>query len=130
MKVQVRFPLLTGVIATILQFFIAGTALAHHPTISAVAVCDENDDLVIEYTSTAWLPANPTIAKRTNPQIDILVNNVKVDQGAYASPTFSFSGSIAAPPGTSATVTALAVATWGSGFPGGAVKISHCQLSD
>ena len=120
MKVQIRYPLWTGVIATILQFFIAGAALAHHPTISAVAVCDDNDRLVIEYTSTAWVPAvNPTNAKRSNSQIDIRVNGVKVDDGAYVSPSFSFFGTVPAPSGNSAIVTALAVATWGDGFPGG-----------
>lgn len=106
-----------GVAAVALQFLIAGTAAAHHPEISAVAVCDQNSDLVIEYTSIAWASANPL--KRANSQIDILVNNVKVGQGAYTSPDFQFSGSTAAPPGTSATVTALAVGNWGDGFAGG-----------
>ncbi len=57
--------------------------------------------------------------KRANSQIDILANNVKVGQGAYVSPTFQFSGSTAAPPGTSAIVTALAVGNWGDGCAGG-----------
>jgi hypothetical protein len=107
--------------AAAFQCFAAGAALAHHPEISAVAVCDESNEVVIEYTSTAWTPAvNPTAAKRTNPEIDILVNNVVVDTGAYNSGNnFQFSGSVAAPPGTSATVTALAAGTWGDGFAGG-----------
>lgn len=109
--------LASGLAVFALQFLIAGTAAAHHPEISAVAVCDDNDDLVIEYTATAWASPNP--AKRTNPQVDILVNSVKVDQGAFASPDFQFSGSTDAPPGTSATVTALAVANWGDNFAGG-----------
>ena len=108
---------LAGVTLVAAQLLLAGTAQAHHPEISAVAVCDQNNDLVIQYTSTAWASSNP--AKRTNPQIDILVNNVKVSQGAYASPSFSFSGSVAAPAGSSATVTALAVGAWGDGFAGG-----------
>ena len=120
MGIQVRFAFVSGSIAAVLQLFIAASAFAHHPEISAVAVCDDNSDLVIDYASTAWASANPL--KRTNPQIDILVNNVKVDQGAYASPAFSFSGSVAAPPGTSATVTALAVANWGDGFAGGQTR--------
>jgi hypothetical protein len=113
---QARRPL-TWLALVASQFLIAGTAFAHHPEISAVAVCDENEDLVIEYTATAWASANP--AKRTNPQVDILVNNVKVGDGAFASPAFSFSGTAAAPPGTSATVTALAVAAWGDNVAGG-----------
>jgi hypothetical protein len=70
--------------ALALQFLAAGTASAHHPEIAAAAVCDDNDDLVIEYTSTAWESAKAL--KRTNPQIDILANNVKVGEGAFASP--------------------------------------------
>ncbi len=109
--------LAAGLAAFALQFLIAGTAAAHFPNISAVAVCDENSELVIEYTATAW--ASPTPNKRLNPRIDILVNSVKVDQGAFTSPNFQFSGSTAAPAGTSATVTALAVGDWGDGFAGG-----------
>ncbi len=120
MRIQGKHLSLAGVAAVALQSFIAGTALAHFPTISAVAVCDESNELVIEYTSTAWVPAVPTIPKRTNPQIDILVNNVVVDTGAYnVGNNFSFSGTVPAPPGTSATVSALAVAIWGDGFPAG-----------
>jgi hypothetical protein len=106
-----------GLAVTALQFLIAGIASAHHPEISAVAVCDRNNDLVIEYTATAWTSPNAT--KRANSQIDILVNNVKVAQGAFSSPDFQFSGSTDAPPGTSAIVTALAVAKWGDNYPGG-----------
>ena len=117
MKTNQRRYLATALMGVAAQFLIAGAANAHHPEISAVAVCDESDELVIEYTATAWASANP--AKRTNPQVDILVNNVKVGQGAFAAPGFSFSGSTAAPPGASATVTALAVAAWGDGIAGG-----------
>jgi hypothetical protein len=103
-----------------LQFLVAGTASAHHPEISAVAVCDENNALVIEYTATAWVPLSGNItAKRTNPDIAILFNSIEVASGAFASPTFSFSGSEAAPAGTSAVVTARADGTWGSGVAGG-----------
>lgn len=120
MKRTNRSLALAGVTVVAAQLLLAGTAQAHHPEISAVAVCDQNNDLVIQYTSTAWTPVvNATVAKRTNPQVDILVNNVKVSQGAYASPTFSFSGSVAAPAGSSATVTALAVGNWGDGVAGG-----------
>jgi hypothetical protein len=117
MKIKHKGRLASGLAAVALQFLLAGTASAHHPEISAVAVCDQNDDLVIEYTATAWASSNPV--KRANSQIDILVNNVKVDQGAFTSPNFQFSGSTDAPPGTSATVTAVAVAKWGDGFAGG-----------
>jgi hypothetical protein len=113
--------LAAGLAVVALQFLLAGTASAHHPEIAAVAVCDANNDLVIEYTATAWVPVNINniIAKRTNPDIAILVNGSEVDSGAFVNPTFSFSGSVAAPTGTSAAVTARADGTWGNGFPGG-----------
>jgi hypothetical protein len=117
MKIRHTGRFATGLAAVVLQFLATGAASAHHPEISAVAVCDDNDELVIEYTATAWLGS--TAAKRTNTQVDILVNNVKVGQGAFTSPNFSFSGSTDAPPGDSATVTAFAVASWGNGFAGG-----------
>jgi len=120
MKTKYRGRLLGGLAVVSLQFLVAGTASAHHPEISAVAVCDENNELVIEYTATAWVPLSGNIiAKRTNPDIAILVNSIEVASGAFASPDFSFSGSVAAPSGTSAVVTARADGTWGSGFAGG-----------
>ena len=120
MKTKYRGRLLGGLAAVALQFLVAGTASAHHPDISAIAVCNENSDLVIEYTATAWVPLSGNItAKRTNPDIAILVNGSEVASGAFASPTFSFSGSVAAPTGTSAAVTARADGTWGDGFAGG-----------
>ena len=109
--------LASGLAAVGLQFLLAGTASAHYPIIEAVAVCDSKNEVVIEYTATAW-PSLREI-RRTNPEVHILVNNVKVDDGAFASPDFQFSGSVAAPAGSSAVVTALAVADWGNGFPGG-----------
>lgn len=117
MNIKHKGRLAFSLAAAALQMLLAGTASAHHPEISAVAVCDENNELAIEYTSTAWASSYPL--KRANSQIDILVNSVKVGQGAYVSPSFQFSGSTAAPPGTSATVTALAVANWGDGYAGG-----------
>lgn len=121
MKTTFKGRLATGLAAVALQFLIAGTAAAHHPEISAVAVCDENNDLVIEYTATAWTPSNINniVAKRTNPDIAILANGNEVDSGAFSSPTFQFSGSFAAPTGTQAVVTARADGTWGDGYPGG-----------
>jgi len=112
-KVRLAF----GLAAVALQFLIAGTAAAHFTQISAVAICDDNNDVVIEYTATAW-PSTRAI-KRTNPEVHILVNSVKADEGAFVSPDFQFSGTIEAPSGSSATVTALAVGAWGDGFPGG-----------
>ena len=107
-----------AVAAVALQFLVAGTALAHHPEITASAVCDDEGILVINYTSTSWLTTGEPGSG--NSRIDILINNIKVGQGAYASPTFSFSGTVVpAPVGSSATVTALAVDPWDNDYPGG-----------
>lgn len=104
-------------LALLLPAFVAGTARAHSPQIAAEAVCDaETGVVMINYTATSWVLASPGGG---NPQIDILFNNVKVDQGAFTSPDFSFSGSQPAPGGTSVTVTALAVGMWDDFSPGG-----------
>ena len=117
MNTKHKIRLAFGLAAVALQFLVVETAAAHDPEIAATAVCNKNNELVIQYTATAW--SSPNATKRTNPEIHILVNNVKVDEGAFASPDFQFSGTTAAPPGTSAIVTALSVANWGDGFPGG-----------
>ena len=107
---------LTGALTIGFQMLLAGTALAHHPTIVATAVCSEGV-AVIEYTSTSWslLPL-----EGENPQIDISVNGVVVASGAYVYASGNtFSGTTAAPSGTTAVVSALAVGTWGNGFAGG-----------
>jgi hypothetical protein len=101
----------------VLAMLIAAPVFAHHPTIQAEAVCDANGDLVINYVSTSWLTTGSSAGG--NSQIDILFNGVKVDQGAYVAPTFSFSGSAPAPVGTSAIVTALAVSAWDNANEGG-----------
>jgi hypothetical protein len=101
-------------IAAALLFLMAAPALAHHPNISAEAVCDSSGNIVINYTSTSWLAG----VGGANPRIDILFNGVKVAQGAYASPTYSFSGSAAAPSGEYALVEALAVGNWDDGAAG------------
>jgi hypothetical protein len=107
-----------GTTGMVLQFFFAGVALAHHPEITATARCDENTGIVvIDYTSTSWLTTGEPGSGNT--RIDILVNGFKEDQGAYAAPSYSFSGTVPAPEGESAVVAALAVDPWDDGYPGG-----------
>jgi hypothetical protein len=91
-----------------LLFSVAGIASAHHLDLTAVAICDENSEPVIEYTATAWTPFNTNniVNKRTNPLITILINGVAADTGAFADPAFQFSGSIPAPGGATAVVMA------------------------
>ena len=97
----------------------SASSLAHHPTITAEAVCDSTTgNAVIDYTSTSW---SSSPGEGENSQIDILINNVTVQSGAYADPVYSFSGSAPLPTVTAGdivTVTALAVADWGNGATG------------
>jgi hypothetical protein len=121
MDMKVRGRLASGLAAVALPFLFAGTASAHHLDLSAVAVCNDNNEPVIEYTATAWTPFNTNniVNKRTNPLITILVNGIPADAGAFVSPDFQFSGSIPAPGGATAVVMARADAAWGDGYPGG-----------
>jgi hypothetical protein len=113
-------------VATGLLMNPAGAA-AHNPTITAEIVCDTvTGALTIEFTSTAWAGngSDPTNdPSRANTRIDIRLDGVAVTSGAYAAPSYSFSGSIPVPAGKVAgdviEVSALAVDAWGNGEPGG-----------
>jgi hypothetical protein len=111
----------------------SGTALAHYPGIAATAVCDATGGVVINYTSTSWLPNGPAGNGGANSRIDILFNGVAVASGAYAYPSsYSFSGSQPAPagagPGDLVSVTALAVDPWDNDAPGGQSSSTTVQI--
>jgi len=100
---------------------IAGAAQAHHPNIEAVAVCDpDTNTAVIEYTSYSWAIG---FVEGENTRIDILVDGVVVESGAYAPPDYAFSGSVPTPAGATTgdevVVSALAVDLWGDGNKAG-----------
>jgi hypothetical protein len=97
------------------QLAFASVALAHHPTIDAVAVCVDGKP-VVNYTSTSWSP-NPLEGENT--RIDIYFDTVPIASGAYVYPANAFSGSAPAPSASSVIVSALAVDNWGNGNPGG-----------
>jgi hypothetical protein len=107
-------PLAVGIGVVGLQLLFAGNALAHHPTITAEAVCTDGVP-TINFTSTSW---SANAGEGENPKVDILFNGVVVFSGAYVYPANSFSGSAAAPNGT-VVVEARVVGTWGNDFPGG-----------
>jgi hypothetical protein len=106
---------LTFMIAVAIQLGLASAAMAHKPTITAQAVCEAGTP-VINYTSTSWSP-NPLEGE--NPSIQIYLNGVLAATGAYVYPGNSFSGTLSAPTGTSATLHAYAAAPWGNGNAGG-----------
>lgn len=117
---------LFGAVATSLAsaalFLTATPASAHSLAISAEATCAEGGGYLITYSASAWA-GDGTDASRTNPSITIgaVVNGFgsDVDSGAFAAPTFSFSGQFVVPATTTTlSVTAFAAAPWGNGFPG------------
>ena len=101
----------------------AAPAFAHHPEISARAVCAVDGSYLVSYTATAWQSDDPS--SRTNPdvRISVVVGDaaaVEKDRGAFVAPDFSFSGQFTVPStATSVVVTAFTAAPWGNGFPGG-----------
>ena len=105
---------LAGVLALLLQLFLAGSAWAHHPLVTATASCAQNGSPVIQYTATSWQFGSG------HPQIQIQFNSVSVSTGAFtAANNYSFTGTLPAPAGAQVTVTALALGTWDSGVAGG-----------
>ena len=111
------------------------SAWSHHPTIAGEVVCDETEGVFeVNYTSTAWEGYPDEPASRENPHIDILMNGIVVDSGAYAAPDFSFSGTLAAPDGTEAgdiiTLAAVARAEWGNGFRAGTSASTNVEVPD
>lgn len=111
---------------TIGSMAIGGVASAHSPTLDAEVVCADDGATAIQYTSTAWTPTNgdPTNdSRRANSQVDIALEGIVVDSGAYVAPTYSFSGSVPLPAGAQVGdvlwMSATAVADWGGGANGG-----------
>jgi hypothetical protein len=82
--------------------------------ITAVGVCTDNVPS-ISYIVTSW----GTSVAATNPQINVLFGNVVVDSQPFVLPTNSFTGTQPAQGTGTVTVTAIAVGSWGDGFPGG-----------
>lgn len=107
------------------QLLMATSAFASFPTISAEAVCTEGGSSVINYTSTSW---SPNQFEGENPEIQILVNNILADTGAYVYPGNAFSGTVDSPAGSTALVTAYAAARWGSDVPGGQSESTTIDL--
>ena len=102
-------------------FMAAGAAQAYMVGLTASAYCDEaTGSIFIEYESTSW---STTVGQGENSQIDVSVDGVLVDSGAYAPPDFSFSGVTPAPSDASTgdilIVSAESVGAWGDGHPGG-----------
>lgn len=106
---------LAGVLLILLQFFAAGHAQAYQLSIAATAVCAPSGAPVINYTATSWRIG----FGGANAQIQIQFNGVGVATDAFQAPSYSFSGSAAAPAGPTVVVTALAVGNWDDGAAGG-----------
>jgi hypothetical protein len=113
------FLLLAAVVAIGFQSMLASTASAHDVNVTASGSCVNN-------VATISFTANETHFAFSNPSIGIFFNDTSgigaaVVTGAFNSTDgFKFSGQAPAPPfTTSVTVTAIALAPWTDGFPGG-----------
>jgi hypothetical protein len=115
MKIPSRIAFLTSAFAGGFLFLMSGTAFAHGLNVSADAVCDEGGGIVIHYTA----QSTSTLPEGSHSNIVVSVNGIQVGSGAFVAPVNAFSGSVAAPVGTSATVTAQAVGNWLDGATGG-----------
>ena len=103
---------LSVVAATVLVVVaLPGVASAHHPEVVAEADCDA---FVIRYTARAWDGVPGVLDSRINHDVRISLDGVEVGSGQFnAANSYSFSGEVAATPGTH-TVRATAVPEWGA----------------
>ena len=116
---RIGLKLLTAALVIGFQVFFAVAAQAHSLSISATARCGDNGSAVIDFTVVSWSSASPD---GSHPKIDVSVNNLFIQSGVFSGQTIppnTFSGTIPAPSGTSATVTATAVGNWDDGLGGG-----------
>jgi hypothetical protein len=89
------------------QLFAAGAAHAHSLIVTATSTCSESGP-VINFTVTASLQG----IDGQNNNIDVAVNGVHVFTGVFDPATGdTFSGTVPAPSGTTATVMATAIGT-------------------
>jgi hypothetical protein len=107
--------LFIAALAIAFQIIASGAAHAHGLLVSGSVVCVEGTP-AISFTVTSF---SLNLFDGENPQVDVLVNGVKVATGAFALPVNQFSGSVPAPSGDTAVLNAIAVGTWGDGVPGG-----------
>ena len=95
--------------------------LAHHPVISANAVCEDDGSYLVNGTAAAW--NGNTDEKKTNPSIEVHRDGYSgplVASGYFAADNgFSFDWTDSLPAGTVGPVTYVVIATepWASGQP-------------
>ncbi len=115
MKTPSRIASWTGGLAAGFLFLFSSAAFAHGLRISADAVCDDTGGIVIHYT----VQSTSVLAEGSHNNIEVRVNGITEDTGVFVVPVNAFSGSIAAPPGEQAIVSAHAVGNWVDGAAGG-----------
>ena len=109
--------------------FMAVTLQAVQLSITATAGCDEiSGGFVITYTAGVDPSYNVT-----NPSVNILFNGTVVDNGAFTTPSYSFSDTLPAPagsgPGDTVTVALNVIGTWSNGTPAsGAANVATTQV--
>jgi hypothetical protein len=114
-KIARRLTLLLGAAMGVLS----SAAMAYSPILTASAGCTEGVK-VINYTVNSWTQD----IRGENPLVEIWMPNsdgifAAVDEGAFVAPTYSFSGTVPAPEGTTADIVAWVEGDWGDGTDGG-----------
>ncbi|MDO8362328.1 MAG: LPXTG cell wall anchor domain-containing protein [Actinomycetota bacterium] len=115
-----------GVLLTIVGAVVGpiGTAMAHHPVVSASVACDGT----VSYQVTSWTPPDGNPVARENPQVDIYYQHngegplYPVATGAFnAGNSYTITGQFQWPAGVDVIfVRAFANGQWGTGEAGGA----------
>lgn len=117
--------ILTGAAALLFQAAVVQPAYAHHPIVSAATPACVNGTIVINFTISSWdIGSKIAAGDGENPNVVVFFNGGPlpggVASGAFVDPVDSFSGQANAPMGTTmVTVSAIAEAAWGDGYPGG-----------
>ncbi len=131
MNYQITRVLKIGAMFIVSQFFLISNLQAGNicqPIMTAEVVCDSDTGLyVVSYTATSWNGIAGVPESRENSQIDIMINKVLVESGAFTAPDYALSNNLPIPidvgPGESFAIGARAIADWGDGNSGGQTTI-------
>ena len=109
-------------VVTAMLVAMAVPSLAHNPEIEADAVCLEDGSIVADWTAWSWLQDPNDDARSGNPNIGIYVDGVKVDQGAFVTHDYQFSGRFPWPGGDRIVVMARADDPFNNGSSQGSFR--------
>ena len=116
-----------GVVTLVLAVTAAFVAMAvpgwaHHPEIEAEPVCLDDGSILVNYRAWSWLQDPNDDARSGNPNLGIYADGVFIEQGAFVTPDYEFSGSFPWPGGDSIVVMARADAPFNNGASQGSYR--------